>query len=213
MSLSPLSLRIFGEALQFHHVLSDRHLSKENFEYVLMRTMTLTGKAAKHGPPGLAGYDVDIGGEKWSLKTQADRNIKRNAIHISKYMELGKGEWTDEASLAGLRDRYLKHLKGYARIFALRYFRTPPKREDPATRHEYELVEIPKALLLKASTGTITMQDKSKQTPKPGYCRVYDVSGAEKYALYFDGGTERKLQIKGLDKALCRVIATWSFDA
>lgn len=67
--------------------------------------------------------------------------------------------------------------------------------------------------MMEASAGIITMQDKSSQTPKPGYCRVYDTKGAEKYALYFDGGTERKLQVKSLDKSLCRFIATWSFDA
>ena len=32
-----------------------------------------------------------------------------------------------------------------------------------------------------------------------------------KYQLYFDGGTERKLQIKNLRKDLCTVHATWVF--
>lgn len=206
-------VRVFGEALQLHHVLSDRHFSKENFEYVMVSAMTMTGQIAKHGPRGLAGYDVEIAGVRCSLKTQADKSIKRNTIHISKYMELGKGEWTDEASLAGLRDRYLRHLEGYDRIFTLRYFREPPDRETSAIRHEYELVEIPKSLLLEAASGTIAMQHDSKQTPKPGYCRVYATSGAEKFVLYFDGGTERKLQIKAIDKAFCIPIATWLFDA
>lgn len=36
---------------------------------------------------------------------------------------------------------------------------------------------------------------------------------AHKYALYFDGGTERKLQIKSLRKSLCVVHASWEFES
>ncbi len=32
------------------------------------------------------------------------------------------------------------------------------------------------------------------------------------FQLYFDGGTERKLQIKHLLKSLCVVHAEWKFD-
>jgi type II restriction enzyme len=31
------------------------------------------------------------------------------------------------------------------------------------------------------------------------------------YELYFDGGTERKLQVKNLRRDLCRIHATWQF--
>lgn len=205
--------RIFGEALQLHHTLSDRPLSKENFEYVMIRVVRMAGQSAIHGKSGFAGHDVEINSQKFSLKTQADRSIKRSIIHISKFMELGKGDWIDESSLVGQRDRFLNHLEGYGRILTLRYFRTPPKRDLPVISHEYELVEIPKPLLLEAATGVITMQHDSKQNPKPGYCRVFDSAGTIKYALYFDGGSERKLQIKALDKARCQVLAVWTFDA
>ena len=32
-----------------------------------------------------------------------------------------------------------------------------------------------------------------------------------KFALYFDGGTERKLQVKDLQKSLCIVHGEWDF--
>jgi Type II site-specific deoxyribonuclease len=206
-------VRVLGEALQLHHALSDRHLSKEHFESVLVRSAGMHGIVARHGPAGYAGYDVEVEGEKWSLKTQADKGMKRSIIHISKFMELGQGAWTDEASLHGLRDRFLKHLNGYSRIFTLRYYRTPPNRELPASRHEYELIELPKPLLLEATDGEIEMRHNSRQSPKPGYCYVRDAGGAVKYSLYFDGGTERKLQVKSLDKSLCVTVATWAFGA
>jgi type II restriction enzyme len=80
-------------------------------------------------------------------------------------------------------------------------------------RWRYELVEIPKSLLMEAERGTLVMMEKSRQTPKPGYCHVTNELGGTKFDLYFDGGTERKLQIKNLDKSLCPVHATWSFEA
>jgi len=51
---------------------------------------------------------------------------------------------------------------------------------------------------------------ESKQNPAPGYCYVEDADGVS-FALYFDGGGERKLQIKNLQKRLCVVHATWEF--
>ncbi len=52
----------------------------------------------------------------------------------------------------------------------------------------------------------------SKQNPKPGTCTVIDAAGQVKFQLYFDGGTERKLQIRQIDKRLCTVHATWEWD-
>ncbi|GMV50923.1 MAG: hypothetical protein AMXMBFR67_24660 [Nitrospira sp.] len=128
-------------------------------------------------------------------------------IHISKFMELGKGQWKDKVDdLYALRDRFIHHMENYSRIFQLRYFR-------PITNssHFYELVEIPKALLDEARTGTFEIFLKSKQDPKPGVCRVIDQEGVQKFELYFDGGSERKLQIRGLRRNLCMSHATWSF--
>ena len=42
---------------------------------------------------------------------------------------------------------------------------------------------------------------------------AYGEDGNLKFALYFDGGTERKLQIKAIRKDLCTVHATWRFDS
>jgi len=71
--------------------------------------------------------------------------------------------------------------------------------------------EIPKSLLSEARSGSITMQHNSRQNPKPGYCRVKDDAGNIRFELYFDGGTERKLQVKNLQKDLCYLVATWRF--
>ncbi len=96
-------------------------------------------------------------------------------------------------------------MEKYERIFTLRCLSA-----DPAKFH-YELVEIPKSLMLEAKYCDLQASENSRQFPKPGYGYVYDEEKRLKFSLYFDGGTERKLQIKGLRKDLCIVHATWIF--
>lgn len=198
----------FGDALRIHHCFSMEPFTKDKFEYVLEQTLILNGINAQLAPRGNPGHDITIQGTKFSLKTQADRNIRPDKIHISKVMELGKGNWSDnDKDLVGLREQFLRQMKAYGRILTLRTISRPP------SQWHYELVEIPKKLLLEVMHGKFEMMHESKQMPKPGYCRVFDSSGSEKFALYFDGGGERKLQLKGLLKRYCIVHAEWSFPA
>jgi type II restriction enzyme len=118
-------------------------------------------------------------------------------------MELGRGEW----DLTLQRQKFLDHLNSYQRIFTLRCLK------QVSAKFHYELVEIPKSLLLEAAKSELQIQESSTQNPKPGYGYVYDKNRNLKFALYFDGGTERKLQIKHLDKSLCIVHASWVFDS
>ncbi len=117
-------------------------------------------------------------------------------------MELGRGEW----KLPLLRDLFLGHMQSYNRIFTLR------RLKYAGDNIRYELVEIPKTLLLEAANCELEVCTNSKQNPQPGYGYVKGADGQLKYSLYFDGGTERKLQIKHLRKNLCKVHATWTFD-
>ena len=54
------------------------------------------------------------------------------------------------------------------------------------------------------------MMTGSRQNPKPGYCKVIDGEGLV-YQLYFDGGSERKLQVQKLRREVCTVHAEWKF--
>lgn len=96
-------------------------------------------------------------------------------------------------------------MNAYDRILSLRTLSKSPNA------WVYELVEIPKVLLLEATTGELRMMTDSKQFPKPGYCYIRDELGEEKFQLYFDGGTERKLQVRRLLKQYCCVHARWQF--
>jgi hypothetical protein len=199
------ALENFGDALRIHHSFSSEPFSKDKFEYVLEKVLFLSGYIAKLAPKGNRGHDITINGIATSLKTQADKNIRKDKIWISKFMELGKGEWRNkQKDLIGLRNQFLLHMKNYDRILTLRAIERGPQ-------WHYELIELPKTLLLKAEEGKLQMQLKSIQMPKPGYCHVKDKRGKVLFQLYFDGGTERKLQIKNILKENCILHATWRF--
>jgi Type II site-specific deoxyribonuclease len=199
--ISPCVLEEFGDTLQIHHCFSAQALSKDRFEFALERCVNNCGRKAVLSPRNNPGADIAVDGVPMSLKTQADKSIKVGFIHISKFMELGKGEW----DLEKLLGRYLDHMKSYERVFTLRHFKTPQT-------FNYELVEIPKNLLLEAKDGALEIREKSKQSPKPGNCTVTDAKGRRKFVLYFDAGTERKLQVKHIDKSLCIVHADWTLN-
>lgn len=199
------TLDMFGDTLRIHHCFSVEPFSKDKFEYVLEQVLNLTGHKAALAPKGNRGHDITIDDCKVSLKTQADKSIRDDRIWISKFMELGRGRWGDNpADLAGLREMFIRHLDSYERILILRALARGP-------RWRYELVEVPKDLLQSALDGQLVMKSESRQFPKPGYCYVRSPNGEDKFCLYFDGGTERKLQIKNLNKDLCRIHADWRF--
>jgi hypothetical protein len=207
--VSEIFLEEFGVHLLAHHGTSSRPLTKEQFERAVERVMKLAGRKAERSPMGNPGHDVTIDGCKYSLKSQADAHIKADSLWISKFMELGKGDWSNKPEqLKGLLVQFLKHLNNYERILSLRALK---RTEKGKVYWHYELVEIPKALLEEAANGKLEMRMRSKQKPKPGYCTVTDGKGNVKFQLYFDGGTERKLQIKDLKKHLCVVHGEWDF--
>lgn len=205
--VSECVLREFGDTLRIHHCFSAQAFTKDKFEFALEKVINVCGGKAHRSRRGKAGDDITIDGVPTSLKTQADAGIKVDSVHISKFMEMGKGVWGEKLEdVPGLRDRFFDHMTSYDRIFTLR-------RLSESPNHVYELVEIPKKLLKEAKDGELEMRFNSTQFPKPAYCTVRDKQGGVKFQLYFDGGTERKLQIKNLSKALCTVHATWSFPA
>lgn len=197
-------LENLGDKLINHHAGSRQALSKDRFEYALESALNDSGIPALMVKSRTnRGHDLTINGTPVSLKTEAAAAIREDMIHVSKWMELGRGAW----ELPLLRDLFLEHMRSYERIFTFRCLST-----DPALVR-YELVEIPKTLMLEAANCVLEVRENSRQNPKPGYGYVRDAAGNQKYALYFDGGSERKLQIKHLRKDLCIVHATWVFGS
>ena len=197
-------LENLGDRMLSHHAGSRQALSKDRFEFAFEAALNdseIPSRLVKSRTN--RGHDITIAGVPVGLKTEAAANIREEIIHVSKWMELGKGAW----ELPLLRDAFLEHMTSYERIFTLRCLSADP------TKVRYELVEIPKALFMEATNCILEVREGSKQNPKPGYGYVKDSAGRLKFSLYFDGGSERKLQIKGLRKDLCKVHATWTFGS
>ena len=131
-------LRI-GDYLKTHHALSNESFKKEKFEYTLEKILKESGFDAKRSASKSNPYDLVVNQEKWSLKTQANRDINQRKVWISKMMELGAVPWgrTDE-SLRKTLAFIMAKIAATDRIFTLRCL-TPL---DPV-HHEYELLEIP----------------------------------------------------------------------
>lgn len=203
--ISKSVLHSLGDAIRIHHAFSRQALSKDRFEHALERALVLNGvTAALASSRTNRGHDITINDERVSLKTEAAANTKENFLHISKFMELGRGEW----KLPLLLQLFLQHMEGYDRIFQ---FRCLP---EEAGKYFYELVEIPKSILLQSQNARLEVMTASSQNPKPGYGYVNDnKTGDMIYQLYFDGGSERKLQIKRIDKQYCIQHATWRFGS
>lgn len=97
----------FGDMLRLHHCFSKGPFSKDKFEYALELSFNQAGYYATLASSGNPTYDITIEDQKFSLKTEAAQAIKLNTIHISKFMELGKGIWEDK----------LKHLAEPGSVF------------------------------------------------------------------------------------------------
>jgi hypothetical protein len=203
--VTDLVLENIGDLLRIHHAMSKRSLSKAPFEYAFEKALQLSGKPARLADSATnPGYDLTIGATRVSLKTEAAKNTREGQLHVSKWMELGAGTWDPPTVQL---PRFLHHMTGYDRILSLRCLL------QTGTQYWYELVEIPHALMLEAGQGTMEKAAKTKQESSPWYCRVPDGRGGYKFSLYFDAGSERKLQVKGLQKAHCIVHATWKFES
>jgi hypothetical protein len=200
-----------GARLRIHHSMSYEAFSKDKFEFAMIGAARDAGYEASKAIRGNRGEDIKIEKIRYSLKTQADAEIKNDKVMIPKYQELGKGNWTDKPEqLRGLLGQFFEHLSKYERILVLRRLHTD------ASQELYELVEIPKPLFERAQFGVLEMKTNSSQAgAKPGYCyvREKDEKGKDKliYQLYFDGGSERKLRVQHLLKCYCTPHATWRF--
>lgn len=201
-------LHAFGNSLKVHHHLfSHEPFRREKFEFVLERVLKEMGREVQRATSRTEKWDIAVDGVRWSLKTQADEAIRADVVTVAKWMELGKGVWTDEiGELKKLRGLFFDHIEQYDRIFTLRCL----TRLTPKYWH-YELVEIPKKLLLGARRGEFEFGPRSETIPRSGHCTVTDRHGVVLFRLYFDGGGERKLWLKQLRMDKCVRHASWRF--
>jgi type II restriction enzyme len=198
----------FAYRIALHHRLTRHSLNKETFEYALVETCISDGMKASCFPPNHPGADVRVGDEVWSLKTQSDKNIKREFVTFHKFMEAGKGAVNTNSDRVRLVHSVRQHAAQYDRLFVLRAL---PK-ESLSAIPDYELLEVPVRLFIECPNGPLSVSDTSDRQPQPFSINVpQNGSQSRAYQLYFDGGSERKIKIKYLDRKLCIPHVLWSF--
>ena len=200
---SPTFYEYFASRLLIHHAVVEEKLNKKSFEYIFRDALRNDGKLAELSASSVhSGADIVSDKTRFSLKTEASRNIRSAKITISKFMEARWIRDQDEAGLAQQSARMLgEHLKGYDRIVMLRAFYLN------TAQVKYDLVEIPHALLLLATQ--VKAQDiVLSRGSSGGGSAIVRQNGQTVFTIKFDGSVE-KVTIANLLVSRCVSHASW----
>ncbi len=153
---------VVANFLTLHHALHEEAFNKRPFEYLLKQCLNAQGHESRLNPtPGEFAYDVEGGGYRWSLKTEAAQGISAKQVKIEKFME---ARWVrdcpdSESCAAAVRERLPQHMNGYDRILILRAF----ARSDDTV---YRLEEIPKDFLVECFKSATTEMFERRSSSK-----------------------------------------------
>ncbi|MGW4222155.1 hypothetical protein ACWEG1_01730 [Streptomyces bauhiniae] len=194
----------FLNRLKIHHATSEEKFKKVAFEYAFIAAARYAGgSASKTRSQTFQGADATVNGARWSLKTEASTGISESNIVVSKFSE---ARWIRdcETPVDFAREclpRFLAHLDEYDRIATLRAFSVAPELV------RYELVEIPKSLLMRAAD--LTEYDFKPRTKNGSSSALYKDSDGIAFRLVLDGSVE-KVTLSRIPVQRCRVHASWT---
>ncbi len=202
--LSPRFAGNFSNRLRIYHATNEEKFNKKAFEYAFVAAARYEGKPARVLPNMVApDADIEVAEARYSLKTEAARNLNRALIRISKFAE---ARWirdcaTQEDFARETTTRIPKHLGKYERIFTLRAF----DASGPSVR--YELWEIPQELLMRvAYLEAKDFSPRSKAGSSGADVRMED--GSTAFRVILDGSVE-KVTISNLRTDLCVLHGAW----
>jgi hypothetical protein len=193
----------FSGRLLLFHAMHDAALTKKTFEYFFCGSSRAAARTAVQTENSVyPGEDVVVDDRKFSLKTEGGRSISSTAVHISKLME---ARWIRECDSQEdfcrlSKEKIGAHLSHYERIISLRSFLS-----DSTVK--YELVEIPKEILL----GISRLRPSDFSARSPNGSSSATVRGADSnawFVLSLDGSVE-KITVRNLPLRLCKIHATW----
>ena len=196
-------LEDFANRLQLHHATNQERLNKKTFEYLFVASSKAAGRLASRVSVDEHPHaDVVVDKTMFSLKTEASASISENTITISKLVE---ARWIRECRVGqdfiqGVREKIVPHLESYDRILTLRSF------VEGAREVRYELVEIPKKVLLRIRN--LEPADFLPRTPNGSTSARITSDGRRIFTLLLDGSVE-KITIGSLAVSDCIKHATW----
>ena len=170
------------------------------FEALMERAFDLCeapGQIIEQGQVTAPSYDVLVGRERLSLKTETGRGTNPSFIKITKLCTTEREPWTAEVLIT----RVIDHLSRYDRMLMLRaiwgggqaFFR-------------YQFVEVPLTLLLLISTVTLAPVGKLRERRSLAG-NVRDKEGVA-FRVSFDGA-DGKCVISALPMTRCSVLRQW----
>ncbi len=188
------------EWIAMHHAVYP-HLPPQGiyFESLVHRAFLHSGWGADEvvlTNPNSPRADITVGKTRLSLKTETGNITRRNRISITKLCTTETGEWTSEALIR----HAMSHLSRYEGILMLRAI------WERANVIDYQLVEIPLALLKEMETCTALPVGRRKGRQSLGF----DVLDGEDVAfhIHFDGA-DGKCQLRNLRVDRCTMLAEW----
>lgn len=170
------------------------------FEALMERAFDLCeapGQVIDPGQVTAPSYDIVVGMERLSLKTQTGRGTSPSLIEITKLCTTEQEPWIAEVLIA----RVLDHLSRYDRMLMLRAIWG---QEQALLR--YQFVEIPLSLLRLISTVTLAPVGKDRERRSLAG-NVQDSEGRV-FRVRFDG-VDGKCQISRLPLRRCQLLREW----
>lgn len=202
--MTPLFVEDFTARLIVYHAMHEEKITKKTFEYIFRGASSAAGYSAElTGNPVNPGADVTVDGTKFSLKTEAAKNLSVKCVHISKFME---ARWIrncrTEADFAREAcSRIIAHLASYDRIIVLR------ASDLSEGRVQYSLIEIPVNLL--RLVKNLDVADFTRPTRNGSSSAKVKVDGLVAFTVRLDGSVE-KVTMAGLRTDLCIEHASWA---
>lgn len=214
---SPLSFwkfqEAFGTTLQHHHLFSgDYPLKGEIVEAVLVHALQSAGVPAKRSTVYGDSADITINGKTYEVKSSTRLPASSKRIPAFRLMRIGDTGWGNDPKL--FEKTLRKTLKArFSEVTGTLLLGKLDAEGEMTNR--YELVEIPRAVFMKAlgTSKTVTFALGSTKVRGKDCGGTITVKSGGKRLFYLKVSTSnsRQIDVYDLDKAACKVRSIWEF--
>ncbi|MXX72048.1 MAG: hypothetical protein F4205_07515 [Gemmatimonadetes bacterium] len=186
----------FRTTLLIHHYFLKAPLARNSFEAAFVRAARAGGHDIQKAPEGQRFWDIEMDGQRISLKSTSAKNLRVGSLHISKLCEAA---WIQDARSAAHRERNTKRLfaEYTATVDAIIQLRLFTKRAF------YEMVRIPTSVL--AQVADVPRVEFAPEGPSIGIPVGQDPPD---FTLKLDR-SDAKVTLARIDKRVCTVEGTW----
>lgn len=186
----------FRTTLLIHHYFLKAPLATNSFEAAFVRAADAGGHEIRKAPEGQRFWDVELDGQRISLKSTAAKDLRVGSLHISKLCEAA---WIQDARSASHREKNTKRLfaEYTATVVAIIQLRLFKKKAL------YEMVRIPTSVL--AQVADVPRVKFAPEGPSIGIPVGQDPPD---FTLKLDR-SDAKVTLTKIDKSVCAVDGIW----